>query len=179
MYGTSFLAPQETMTLTDIKTYKLNAIAAGIKHMLDLAVASTEDNLVVRDIRANADLGYGTALENEWAFNLVAGADTIFAAAAANPANRAVVFYGIDDYDANPVGTLVTFRTAAVGGTTKMMVDLQNCRGFTYCAGMLSEPVVYDPQETVVISIQTDANHAPEMIKFLGYVIEPHGTVVS
>lgn len=178
MYGTSFIAPQETMTLMDITRYKLGAIQAGIDHMLALAIASSDANLVVRDIRANADLGYGTALENEWTFNLVAGADTVFAAAAANPANRAVVFYGIDDFDANPVATLVTFRTAAVGGTTKMLVDLQNCRGFTYCAGMLSEPVVYDPQETVVISIQTDAANL-EQIKFLGYVIEPRGTVVS
>jgi len=179
MYGTSFLVPQETMTLTDIKSYRQQAAAVGVKHMIDLALATTDANLVVRDIRANTDLGYGTALENEWAFNLVAGADTAFAAAAVLPANRIVVFYGIDDFDANPVGTLVTFATAAVGGTTKMIVDLQDCRGYTYCAGMLSEPVVYDPNELIVIRIQTDANHAPEIIKFMGYVIEPRGGVVS
>jgi len=180
MYGTSFLVPMETMTLTDIKSYKQAAIAAGVTHMLRLALTTTDANLVVRDIRAFADLAVGTVNEDEWGLNLAAaGANVGAITSAALPANRIIVFYGIDDYDTAPMATLVTFRTALLGGTTKMLVDLQNCRGFTYCAGMLSEPVVYDPSELVIVDIAADAIHAPEYIKFLGYVIEPRGMVVS
>lgn len=179
MYGTSFLVPQETMTLTDIKSFKERAIQVGVQHVISLALATTDANLVVRDIRAFLDLAVGTVNQDEWAFGLAAGLNAGAITSAALPANRIIVFYGIDDYDEEPEATIVIFRTALAGGTTKMLVDLQGCRGFTFCAGMLSEPVVYDPSETIIVDIAADAAHDPEYIKFMGYVIEPRGTVVS
>jgi hypothetical protein len=180
MYGTSFLVPWEGLSLTKIESYKQRAIDEGVARMGpgQLNLVTTPEDLTVRTIRAQADLGVGTVAEDEWGFNLAAGLN----AGAINvvlAANQLVVFYGIDDYDANPVATLVMFLTAVAGGTTKMIVDLQTTRGFTYCAGMLSEPVVYDPQSRIYVSMESDAAHAPEYIAFLGYVIEPRGTVVS
>jgi len=179
-YGTSFLVPWEGMTLTDIKAYKGRAIDLGVNRMGpgELGVVTTPADLTVRTIRAQADLGVGTAAEDEWGFNLAAGLNAGLVNVVL-AANQLVVFYGIDDYDANPVATLVMFLTAVAGGTTKMIVDLQTVRGFTYCAGMLSEPVVYDPQSRIYISMESDAAHTPEYIALLGYVIEPRGTVIS
>jgi len=181
MYGTSFLVPWETMTLSDIKAYKERAISVGVARMGtgQLNLVTTPDDLTVRTIRAQADLAVGTAGEDEWGFNLAAAGLNAGLVNIVLAANQLVVFYGIDDYDANPVATLVMFLTAAAGGTTKMIVDLQDCRGFTFCAGMLSEPVVYDPQSRIYISMESDAIHTPEYIALLGYVIEPRGTVVS
>jgi len=183
MYGTSFLVPQETMTLTEIRNYKEAAIKAGVDRMgpsPGLGIVTTPDDLTVRIIRAQADLAVtgSTVGEDQWAWTLAAGIN----AGLVNvllPANQLVVFYGVDDYDANPVATLMTFGTAATGGVTKMIVDLQECRGFTYCAGMFSEPVVYDPQQRIYITVESDAIHAPEFIKLLGYLIEPSGTTLS
>ena len=179
-YGTSFLVPWEGMTLTDIKSYKQRAMEVGVARMLELKLATTSDDLMVRLIRAQADLAVtgSTAGEDQWAWTLAAGLNAGLVNVVL-AANQIVVFYGIDDFDANPVATLFMFLTAVAGGTTKMIVDLADCRGFTYCAGMLSEPVVYDPQQRVYISVESDAVHAPEMIKLLGYVIEPRGTVIS
>lgn len=179
MYGTSFLVPWEAMTLTDIKGYKSEAIRVGVERMLQLKLVTTPDDLTVRSFRANADLGVGTGGQDEWAIALPLLGLNVGVISQLLPANQIVVFYGIDDYDANPVATLVMFFTAIAGGTTKMIVDLQDCRGFTYCAGMLSEPVVYDPQQLVYVSMETDVIHATEFIKFMGYIIEPRGTVVS
>jgi len=181
MYGTSFLVPWETMTASDIKSYKQRAIDVGVERMgpsPGLGIVTTPDDLTVRTIRAFADLVVGTVNEDEWGFNLVAGLNAGLVNVVL-AANQLVVFFGIDDYDANPVATLVMFLTAPAGGTTKMIVDLQDVRGFTFCAGMLSEPVVYDPQSRIYISMESDANHAPEYIALLGYVVEPRGTVVS
>lgn len=178
VFGTSWLVPWEPMTLTKIETYKMEAINIAIDRAIRLALATDERGLMVRTFRAFADLGVGTVNEDEWGFNLAAGLNAGQINIAV-PANQIMVFYGIDDYDANPVATLVTFRTALIGGTTKMQVDLQTCRGFTYCAGMLSEPIVYDRLDQVVVDIQSDAAHAPEMILFMGYVVTPRGAVVS
>ncbi|MBU1067814.1 hypothetical protein KKE60_08510 [Patescibacteria group bacterium] len=183
MYGTSFLVPWESMTPTEIRAYKQRAIDRGVARMgpaPGLNIVTTPDDLTVRLIRAQADLAVtgSTVNEDQWAWTLAAGLN----AGLVNvqlASNQLVVFYGVDDYDANPVATLMTFATAAAGGVTKMIVDLQDCRGFTYCAGMFSEPVVYDPQQRIYISVESDAVHAPEMIKLLGYMIEPSGTTLS
>jgi len=179
MFGTSWLVPVERMTLTHQRGYWEKALMQAVDRMLELKLVTSQDDLVVRLIRSFDDLGVGTILENEWAFALAAGANAGAITAVARPSNQIVVFAGIDDHDAAPVATTVTFRTAAAGGTTKMMVDLQVCRGWVLSAGMLSEPVVYDPQQNIVVDINSDAVHAREDIVFLGYVVEPRGGVVS
>ena len=177
-YGLSYIVPWEILTATKIEQYKVDARQGGIDRALELKIATDEAGLAARTPRAQADVGIGTVLEDEWAFNLAAGNNAAIINVAI-PLNEIWVWYGIDQWDANPQATLVTFRTAAVGGTTKMQVDLQDCRGFTFCAGMLAEPVVYDRSERMVIDIQSDAAHVPEYIKFMGFIITTRGTVLS
>ena len=177
-YGLSYIVPWEIMTLTNIEQYKANARQAGINRALELKIATMDSGLVARTPRANADVAIGTALQDEWAFALAAGNNAAIINVAI-PQNEIWVWYAIDQWDTAPQATLVTFRTAPIGGTTKMQVDLQDCRGFTFCAGMLAEPVVYDRSERMVVDIQSDAAHAPEYIKFMGFIITTRGTVLS
>ena len=178
MYGRSWIVPWEGMTLTKQESYKQGAIDVGVSRMQGLRLVTTQDDLMVRPIRAFADFGIGTVNEDEWEINLVAGLNAGAITVLARPANQIVVFFGIDDYEVNPVATLVYFRTALAGGTTKMLVDLQWLRGFTYCAGMLAEPVVYDPQQNIFVDIEAEGANLEYMV-FMGYVIEPRGQVVS
>lgn len=181
MYGTSFLVPVDNMTLTDQKSYKSRAITVGVGRMMELKLATSMDDLSVRLIRPNADfgVGVGVAAEENWRFNLAAGLNANAITVVARPANEIVVFFGIDNWDANPEVTLVTFKTAVVGGTTKMMVDTQICRGYLNSAGFLSEPVVYDPQEDIYVDIAADAIGATQQCIFNGYIITKRGQVVS
>lgn len=177
-YGLSYIVPWQVMSLTRIEQFKNDSRQAGINRALELKIATNDSGLVVRPPRANLDVGIGTVGEDEWGFNLAAGLN----AAIINvpiPTNEIWVWYAIDQWDAAPQATLVTFRTAPVGGTTKMQVDLQDCRGFPFCAGMLGEPVVYDRSERMVVDIQSDAAHVPEYIKFMGFIITTRGTVLS
>jgi len=177
-YGLSYIVPWETLSLTKIESYKTQAQQKGVARALELKIATQDAGLVARSPRANADVGIGTALEDEWAFNLAAGNNPA-AINVAIPMNEVWVWFGIDQWDPNPQATLITFRTAIVGGTTKMQIDLQDCRGFMFNAGMLAEPVVYDRTEQMVVDIQSDAAHVPEYIKFLGYIISTRGNVIS
>ena len=182
MYGTSFIVPVDNMTLTDQKSYKARAIAIGTSRMMELKLATSVDDLLVRLIRPNADwgVGVGAAGEENWRFNLaVAGLNANAVTVAARPANEIVVIFGIDNWDANPEVTLVTFKTAVAGGTTKMMIDMQLCRGYMNSAGFLSEPVVYDPQEPIFVDIAADAIAATQQCIFNGYIITKRGQVVS
>jgi len=182
MYGTSFLVPVDSMTLTDQKSYKLSAIQAGVARMMELSLVTTMDDLLVRLIRPHADLGVGVgaAAEENWRFNLaIAGLNPGAITRINRPSNEIVVFFGIDNWDANPEVTVVTFRTALTGGTTKMMVDTQICRGHVNSAGFLSEPVVYDPQEDVYVDIAADVISATQQCIFNGYIITKHGQVIS
>lgn len=182
MYGTSYLVPVDNMTLTDQRTYKLKAIEAGVGRMMELALVTSVDDLLVRLIRPKADLGVGVgaAAEENWRFNLtIAGLNPGAITQIARPANEIVVFFGIDNWDASPEVTIVTFRTALTGGTTKMMVDTQICRGYLNSAGFLSEPVVYDPQEDIYVDIAADAISGTQQCIFNGYIITKRGQVVS
>ncbi len=181
MYGTSYIVPVDNMTLTDQKSYKQKAMAAGLARMIDLKLATTMDDLLVRAIRPNADfgIGVGVAAEENWRFNLAAGLNANAITVAVRPANEIIVFFGIDNWDANPEVTMVTFKTAVAGGTTKMLVDTQICRGYLNSAGFLSEPVVYDPQEDIYVDIAADVIMATQQCDFNGYIIEKRGQVVS
>ena len=181
MYGTSYIVPVDNMTLTDQKSYKQKAMAAGLARMIDLKLATTMEDLLIRAIRPNADfgVGVGAAAEENWRFNLAVGANANAITVAVRPANEIIVFFGIDNWDANPEVTMVTFKTAAAGGTTKMMVDTQLCRGYLNSAGFLSEPVVYDPQEPIFVDIAADAVAATQQCIFNGFVMTKRGQVVS
>jgi len=179
-YGASFLVPADQMTLTDQKQYKQDAINLAVARMLALRIVTDQGGIMVRQIRAFADLGVGTINEDEWGIALpAAGVNAGVINTGVRPANQIVVFFGLDDFDNAPQATLTTFGTAAVGGTTKQMVDLQVARGWLNSAGFLAEAVVYDPLEIIFVTMESDAIHAVEYIAFLGYILEPRGTVVS
>ncbi len=181
VYGTSNLVPVDDMTLTDQKSYKRTAINIGVARFMALNLSTSVENLMVRAIRPNADfgVGVGAAAEENWRFNLAVGLNANAITVLARPANQIVVFFGIDNWDANPEVTMVTFKTAVAGGTTKMLVDVQICRGYLNSAGFLSEPVVYDPQDNIMVDIAADAASANQQCIFNGYIIEPRGQVVS
>lgn len=180
MYGMSFLVPADQMTLTDQRQYKERAIAQGVSRLgkNGLGLVTNEDGVMVRAIRANADFLISVAGQDEWILPLAAGINAGVLNVIGRPANQIVVFYGIDDYDPNPVATLVTFGTAAVGGVTKAVVDLQVGRGWMDSACFLAEPIVYDPQDIIYVTMEAIAAHN-ELCAFLGYIFEPRTPVVG
>ena len=181
MYSTSFLVPVDGMTLTDQKSYRQGAINQAIGRALDLKIATNPDDLSVRLIRAYSDLAVGTASEEEWKHTLVAATANAIITKTGRKANQLIVFYGLLDDDANPQATLVTFKTASTGGTTKFIGDMQILWSKLVPEAMFSEAVVYDPQEDVYVDVNADGASVAggERIVFLGFIVEPKGSVLS
>ena len=178
-YQKSFGVPVGRMSITDQKRYVQDAIDQGVAMFMDLKLTTSVDNVSVRLLRANADFGLGTVLENEWRFNLVAANNAAAINWAARRADQIVVVYGCDNYDIAPCVTLITWRTAAAGGTTKMMIDTQISRGYMESGIFFSQPVVYGSQEDVIADIQADNASATQQLAIWGFIVEKRGTVLS
>ena len=178
-YETSFGVPIGRMSITDQKRYVERAIDLGVADYMALNLTTNVDNVSVRLLRSNADFGLGTANENEWRFNLAAANNAAAINWAARRADQIVVIYGCDNYDIAPCVTLITWRTAAAGGTTKMIIDTQISRGYMESGIFFCQPVVYGPQDNVIADIQADNASATQQLAIWGFVVEKRGVLLS
>ena len=190
----SYTVPTNELTLTDIKNYRGAAVEAGIAEALALGVARNRDELVVREALPFTDFGAGAV---GWTIEqyrnpviAAAGWGSAFNAGAV-PANAPVlgntkvaVFYKFADYTAavpqNVTG--VRFRVGGNGATTKASFFFQLIAGAKLEPDVyFTEPVVYDPQDTVYIEIYYTGAVAAlaENFAFGCYIIERVGATVS
>lgn len=72
------------------------------------------------------------------------------------PNNQAVIFYGVDILLADAAGETVTFIQFGVGAANnrRAQFDLEGLYGSLTTAGYFSQPVWYDPQETMNVQIR-------------------------
>lgn len=178
-YETSFGVPIGRMSITEQRNYVERAITLGVKNYMDLKLTTDEKNVSVRLLRANADFGLGTANENEWRFNLAAANNAAAINWAGRRADQIVVIYGCDNFDVAPCVTLITWRTATAGGTTKLILDTQISRGYMESGIFFCQPVVYQPQDDVVADIQADNASATQQLALWGFIVEKRGALLS
>ena len=180
------------LTLTDIKAFRGAAIDKGIQRALKLGIASSPDELVVREAFPFDDLG-GAAngwvtnnylsmvipAANAWCSAFSAGALPGTQRQLAN--NQIAVFYKFADVDAVPVVTAVRFRVGAAGATTLASFFTQlPTQAKLEPDVYFSEPVIYDPQAWMYIEIYPTGNVGnQETIPFGCFIIEPTGGTVS
>jgi len=191
----SYAIPTNELTLTDIRLYKEKAIEAGIERAIALRLARVREELVVRE--ANPDPDFSVPGAVGWVTNYYvtrggvgAGAwtDVFSAAALAVPTldrTKLAVFYKIADhavFGAVPVVTAVRFSVGPTGATTKASFFTQ---AFTdnklESEVYLSEPVIYDPDDTLFIEFygRANTNAAGEELSFGAFIIERTGMTVS
>lgn len=188
----SYAIPTNELTLAEIRKFKEDCIAAAIVRAKAKGIAASDQELVVREMLPAFDLGALVLAGSGWALNYyvtpaAAGAGvwaSIFGLAAAIdpilPVGRVAVFYKIYDADANPQATAVRFLLAAA--TTKGNFVFQSIiDNKLESEAWLSEPVVYDPQDTVNIDFYGRAATAGvgEELGFGCFIIERVGAVVS
>lgn len=179
----SYAIPTNELTLTDIKQFKMDAVEAGVLRGMDkLGIARGEE--VVREAQPGIDfvLAYGATIENYITGVLAAGWNFVGAlgAAAVLPVGMVAVFYKIADWTANPDVTAVRFRVGGTGASTKGSFMIQvpimtKLEPEVY----LSEPIVYDPQDTLFIQCYAVAGGAAENLGFGCFIIEKVGANIS
>lgn len=181
----SYAIPTNELTLTDIKAYKDAAIRAGIARAIALGVARSEAELVVREAHPGVDfiLAYGATIEHYITPVLVAGWQLCGAlgVAAVLPVGEVAVFYKIVDWQAAPTDvTAVRFRVGATGATTKASFMIEQFINVKLEPEVwLSEPVVYDPQDTLFIECYAFAGGAAEDLGFGCFIVERVGATIS
>ena len=180
----SYAIPTNELTLTDIKGFKFAAVEAGIARALALGVARSREELVVREAHPGIDfiLAYGATIENYITGILVAGWQLCGATgvAAVLPVGEVAVFYKIADWQALTDVTAVRFRVGATGATTKASFVIEPFINVKLEPEVwLSEPVVYDPQDTLFIECYAVVGGATEDLGFGCFIVERVGATIS
>jgi len=176
------IAPNE-LSLADRKSFISSAVSQGIVRAQDkLGVGSTE--LGVRHALPVTDFpgAYTAEAYTSPAITAVGwGWAGDGAAVGVLPVGRVAVFYKAADADPNPAFTAVRFRLGPTGATTlasfyfQLIVDNKLETDFYF-----SEPVVFDPNDNVMIQAYSRiAAHGAEELSFGCFIIEKVGSVIS
>lgn len=188
----SYPVATNELTLTDIKGFRIAAVDAGINRALALGLARTRDELVVRAAHPFTDFGAGAlgwtieAYRNPaiaaagWGSAFDAGAVPAFAPVLAN--SKIAVFYKFADYSAAPVVNGLRFRVGGNGATTRASLMFQLETGAKLEPDVyFTEPVIYDPQDTVYIELYYNApvGALAEAFAFGCYIVERAGATIS
>jgi len=175
----SYIIPTEEITLTDRKKFVNDAVEAGINRALKLAIANSREELVVREGLPLVDFALAIAREEWLSAALVVATMSIYVNTALN-ANQVAVFYKVGIEEATPAVSQVWFQRGAGGRTTLGLFHIECLYHKLHSDGFLSEPMVYDRNETVFIQLYPRRTAAGGNRVYLGnLVIEPVGGVVS
>ena len=182
----SYGIPTNELTLTAMANYKIKAREAGIARALDLGVARVREELVYREAHPGLDFAaaYTATVENYITAVLVAGWQLVGSTglAAVLPVGTVAVFYKIMDWQAapGPDVTAVRFRVGATGASTRASFMIQQFINVKLEPEIwLSEPVVYDPQDTLFIQCYAAAGGATEDLGFGCFIVERTGATIS
>ncbi len=188
----SYSIPTNELTLGEIRSFKDKCLSAGILRAKAKGIAATDAELVWREMLPAFDLGALVLAGSGWALNYyltpaAAGAGvwaSLFGLAAALdpilPVGRIAVFYKAYDAAADPQATGVRFMLAAA--TTKASFFIQEFIDNKLEPEVwFSEPVIYDPQDTVNMDFYGRAATVAggEELGFGCFIIERVGAVIS
>lgn len=191
-YSAEYVVSARECALSDIRNFRARAVEKGIERALNKSIAKSEEELVVRPILPNTDLGQGAV---GWAIEdyrnpaiAAAGWGSVFdtgavpAFAPVLPVGRILVIYKWANYSAAPTMIGVRFRMGQTGASTLFSFICPLIIGAKMEPDVyFTEPVVYDPQDTVYIEgYYTGAVGAlGENFAFEGFVIERLGSNIS
>jgi len=183
----SYIIPTSELTLSDKKSFKEATLKAGMARAIFKSIGANENELTFRGIRPSIDLPTAFAAGDRWIFPAPAAA-VAAAFTVTNwinellPRNRVLAIYGISVESAAPEVSLVTFRSGAGGqGRTAGMFEIEGIYDYMDTVGFLSEPITYDPDETVFIQVtnRIAVGAAGTILKLQGYIIEAKQEQVS
>jgi hypothetical protein len=174
----------ETVNQNMITYFKIpNTIKENIKERLknylkDLAVkkgiVTSIDNIVVRDILPDVDLGFSS---NNWNVNYSSiGWNTVVSIRIPN--NKLIAFYGATNINNTESTSAIAFKVGAGGVKTKAISEITAYyTNADYREAIFSSPIVYENGDYLVIQAYT-TNTGPYSI-LEGYVAEPKGETIN
>jgi hypothetical protein len=201
MGSRQYIIPIDTVTITDMKTYRAKALAAGILRSYELKVCVPEpgfpsnsvagilaamekglwpEGVDVREWQNIADAG--TALDR-WLTAPLAAVGlpySLFQAIAAPAiglrATKICVFYGVAVENAAMPISRLTFRRTGAAGNIIAEYDTEPLIDLQNQVGYFSEPIVIDNNTPFAAqALCRIATGVAEAVKLLNFVFEPAG----
>jgi len=177
----SYLIPKDEMTLTEMRTYRENALKKGIARA-KVKLNLTEAELCVRPFENGQDVPaivldqWRTAALAAISTPAVPAAVSIFQAVGAFllATNKVAVFYKVACEEAPLPVALLTFRKGGAAGVTIAEFDLEQLANATSAEGYFTDPVVYDPQDNIAVQVTPRiATGLFTRVQLGGWIIEP------
>ncbi len=202
MGSRQYIVPADLMTISDMKDYRVGALASGIKRCLELKIGVPQpdfEGLSVSQIKALVSkqmwpsqldvfefqniLHAGTALDqwNTAALAVVGTAYSMFQAIAAPAAalrnNKVTVFYGVTiETIPNPISRII-FRRNNATGLTIGEFDVEMLGSMDKLMGFFSEPIVIDNDVAFAAQVLARiATGAAARVQLMSFIFEPAGT---
>lgn len=179
-YSTSYITASTDMSLEDRRAARNSAQQWLIKSAAELRVRFNEQDLLVRDIFPNTDVGL--AAQQDW---LIAGAGVVGTElqyiATALTVDRLIAFYGCGSLMATPNLSMLRLTQGAASATTRGQYQLEKLWNREDPNGFFSEPVGFLRQETPRAMVMPKVAFAAntERLVLHGRVLEPIGGVIS
>lgn len=182
----SYAIPTNELSLADRKGFIAAAVEAGIARA-GLKLGLQRNELVVREAHPGTDFAAAYGALTEYYITTAPGAPGWLAVGSVGaavfavlPIGEVAVFYKIGDAAANPLMTAVRFRVGGTGASTRASFFIQlpidvKMEPEVY----LTEPVIYDPQDTLFIQWYARAGGAAEELSFGCFIIEKIGATIS
>jgi hypothetical protein len=196
-----YIVPADLMTVTDMKDYRVGALAAGIRRALDKGIGIPQPDWEGLDVKAIKNkilaggwpsqldvfefqpiLHAGAALDqwNTAALAAVGTAYSMFQAIAAPAAalriNKIVVFYGITIETVPLPVSRIIFRRNGAAGITISEYDLEPLAVMERLMGFFSEPTVIDNDQAFAAQVLARiATGAAARVQLMNFIFEPAG----
>ena len=182
----SYPIATDELTLTDIKAFRGGAVEAGIARALQLAIASSRDELVAFEALPLTNFGAALYTTGQYVSGAPAAPGWFSSGDGGGvgtlPVGQVAVFYKAANGSAvvPPLLIACRFRIGATGSSTKAVFQVQlaienKMESDVY----FSEPVVYDPQDRLFIQAYATAAGAAETFAFGCFIISRLGPEIS
>jgi hypothetical protein len=201
MGSRQYIVPADLMTISDMKEYRIGALAAGVTRCWNKSIGTPQpdwEGLSMDQTKAKIASGQwpsgldafefhnilhaGTALD-QWNTPALAAVGTeyslfqaITAPAANLRMNKIVVFYGVTiEQIPNPISRLI-FRRNNSTGITMAEFDVEALGVMERTMGFFSEPVVIDNNVAFAANVMARIITGASRIQLLNFIFEPAGT---
>ncbi len=175
MYVRSILIPRRHLNEADLADVR-NTLANHLtKLMIRGGYVSDASQVTVRDALPATDFTLGT---ETWVTGAIPATTWTNYVNAALGNARYAAFYGIWNNTANPQIVAVRF-SLGVGGSPFQTVHTQKLGAEQVPAGLLADPVVYSPNDTVTVQVYARGAVVTEDLGFYCMIAERLGVVAS
>ena len=201
MGSRQYIVPADLMTISDMKDYRIGALAAGVMRCWSKAIGTPQpdwEGLNMGQTKARIAQGEwpsgldafefqnilhaGTALD-QWNTAALAAVGTeysMFQAIAAPAANlrmnKISVFYGVTiEQIPNPISRII-FRRNNATGITMAQFDVEALGVMERVMGFFSEPVVIDNNVAFAANVMARIIAGASRVTLMSFIFEPAGT---